>query len=93
MPGEVNHCFYEPRGVAAVIAPWNFPLAISIGMASAAIVTGNPVVFKPSGLTGIVGHQLVEIFREAGLPAGVFNFVPGRGSVIGDFLVDHPDIA
>ncbi len=92
-PGEQNHYFYEPKGVAAVIAPWNFPLAISLGMASAAIVTGNPVVFKPSNLTGIIGCQLVEIFREAGLPAGVFNFVPGRGDVIGDFLVDHPDIA
>jgi RHH-type proline utilization regulon transcriptional repressor/proline dehydrogenase/delta 1-pyrroline-5-carboxylate dehydrogenase len=62
-------------------------------MASAAIVTGNPVVFKPSGLTGIIGHHLVELFREAGLPDGVFNFVPGAGSVIGDALVDHPDIS
>lgn len=93
MPGELNRLFYEPRGVAAVIAPWNFPLAISTGMAAAAIVTGNPVLFKPSGLTGIVGHQLAEIFSEAGLPPGVFNFVPGRGSVIGDFLVDHPAIS
>jgi RHH-type proline utilization regulon transcriptional repressor/proline dehydrogenase/delta 1-pyrroline-5-carboxylate dehydrogenase len=92
-PGEINHYFYEPRGVAAIISPWNFPLAISLGMASAAIVAGNPVVFKPSNLTGIIGWQLVEIFREAGLPAGVFNYCPGKGSVIGDFLVDHPDIA
>ncbi len=91
-PGELNHYFYEPKGVAAVIAPWNFPLAISMGMASAAIVTGNTVVYKPSGLTSIIGWHLVEIFREAGLPAGVFNFTPGRGSVIGDFLVDSPDI-
>ncbi len=92
-PGELNHYFYEPKGLAAIIAPWNFPLAISMGMASAAIVTGNPVIFKPSAITGIIGHHLVEIFREAGLPAGVFNFTPGRGSVIGDFLVDHPDIS
>lgn len=92
-PGEVNHYFYEPKGVAAIIAPWNFPLAISLGMVSAAIVTGNPVVFKPSNLTGIVGWNLVELFREAGLPAGVFNYLPGKGSVIGDYLVDHPDIA
>jgi RHH-type proline utilization regulon transcriptional repressor/proline dehydrogenase/delta 1-pyrroline-5-carboxylate dehydrogenase len=90
--GEINLCWYESRGVAAVIAPWNFPLAISMGMASAAIVAGNPVVYKPSGLTGIIGHQLVELFGEAGLPDGVFNFLPGRGSVIGDALVDHPDI-
>jgi RHH-type proline utilization regulon transcriptional repressor/proline dehydrogenase/delta 1-pyrroline-5-carboxylate dehydrogenase len=93
LAGEINFSWYEPKGVAAVIAPWNFPLAISMGMVSAAIVTGNPVVFKPSGLTGIIGHQLVEIFREAGLPVGVFNFVPGQGSVIGDALVDHPDIS
>ena len=92
-PGEVNQYIYEPKGIAAIIAPWNFPLAISVGMASAAIVTGNPVIFKPSGLTAIIGHQLVEIFREAGLPSGVFNYVPGRSSVMGDFLVDHPDIS
>ncbi|QEM69681.1 L-glutamate gamma-semialdehyde dehydrogenase [Geobacter sp. FeAm09] len=92
-PGELNHYFYEPKGLAAVIAPWNFPLAISMGMASAAIVAGNPVIYKPSNITGIIGHHLVEIFKEAGLPAGVFNYVPGRGSVMGDFLVDHPDIS
>lgn len=92
-PGELNHYFYEPKGLAAIIAPWNFPLAIALGMASAAIVTGNPVIFKPSNITGIIGHQLVQIFREAGLPAGVFNYLPGKGSVMGDFLVDHPDIS
>jgi RHH-type proline utilization regulon transcriptional repressor/proline dehydrogenase/delta 1-pyrroline-5-carboxylate dehydrogenase len=92
-PGEVNQYFYEPKGVAAIIAPWNFPLAISLGMASAAIVTGNTVIFKPSNITGIIGWNLVEIFREAGLPAGVFNFIPGKGSVIGDYMVDHPDIS
>lgn len=92
-PGEVNQYFYEPKGVAAIIAPWNFPLAISLGMASAAIVTGNTVVFKPSNITGIIGWNLVEIFREAGIPAGVFNFIPGKGSVIGDYMVDHPDIS
>src|SRR5512133_380880 len=92
-PGEINQYFYEPKGVAAIISPWNFPLAISLGMASAAIVAGNPVVFKPSNITGIIGWHLVEIFRAAGLPAGVFNYVPGKGSTIGDFMVDHPDIS
>lgn len=92
-PGEINHYFYEPKGVAAVIAPWNFPLAISMGMASAAIVTGNTVIFKPSNLTPVIGRHLVEIFMEAGLPAGVFNYLPGKGSLIGDYLVDHPDIS
>ncbi|HEY3309575.1 MAG TPA: proline dehydrogenase family protein [Desulfuromonadaceae bacterium] len=93
IPGELNQYFYEPRGPAAVIAPWNFPLAISMGMVSAALVTGNPVIYKPSNLTPIIGHQLVEIFREAGLPAGVFNYFPGQGSSIGDRLVDHPAIS
>ncbi|GAB7027315.1 L-glutamate gamma-semialdehyde dehydrogenase [Geotalea toluenoxydans] len=91
--GETNQYFYEPKGVAAVIAPWNFPLAISMGMVSAAIVTGNCVVFKPSGLTSIIGWQLVEIFREVGLPDGVFNFVPGRSGIMGDYLVDHPHVS
>ncbi len=92
-PGELNHYFYEPKGIAAVIAPWNFPLAISVGMASAAIVAGNPVIYKPANITGIIGHHLVEIFKEAGLPDGVFNYVPGRGSVMGDYLVEHPDVS
>ena len=92
-PGEVNQYFYEPRGVAAVISPWNFPLAISCGMASAAIVTGNCVLYKPAQITSVIGWTLCEIFREAGLPDGVFNYVPGRGSVIGDYMVDHPDVS
>lgn len=92
-PGEKNHLFYEPRGVCAVIAPWNFPLAIACGMAAAAIVAGNTVVFKPSSLASLVGHGLAALFKEAGLPDGVFNFCPGRGSVMGDRLVEHPDVA
>lgn len=92
-PGEVNLYSYEPKGIAAIISPWNFPLAISLGMASAAIVAGNTVVFKPSNITGIIGWNLVEIFREAGLPAGVFNYIPGKGSVVGDYMVDHPDVS
>ncbi len=93
LPGEVNLQFYEPRGVAAVIAPWNFPLAISTGMTAAALATGNCVIYKPSGLTPVIGRQLLELFREAGLPAGVLSYLPGRGSVIGDLLVDHPRVA
>ncbi|MHB8708900.1 MAG: aldehyde dehydrogenase family protein, partial [Desulfuromonadales bacterium] len=93
IPGEENVLFFEGRGVAAVIAPWNFPLAIACGMVSAALVTGNTVVFKPSGLTGITGRRLVELFRAAGIPAGVLNFVPGRGGEVGDLLSGHPDIA
>jgi len=90
---ESNYYFYEPKGVTVVIAPWNFPFAISVGMAAAAVVAGNAVVYKPSGQSPVVGHHLVEIFREAGLPAGVFNYLPGRGSVIGDCLVDSPRVA
>jgi len=92
-PGEVNLYFYEPKGIAAVIAPWNFPLAISCGMTSAAIAAGNCVVFKPSGVSPVIGCKLLEVFREAGLPAGVFNYAPGCGSVMGDFLIEHPDIS
>jgi len=92
-PGEVNEYFYQPKGIAAVIAPWNFPLAISCGMCAAAIVAGNCVVYKPSNQSPMIGYNLVEIFEEAGLPAGVFNYVPGRGSVMGDFLVDHSKIS
>lgn len=91
--GEHNVLFYQPKGVAAVIAPWNFPFAIAMGMVSAAIVTGNPVVFKPSSLSSAIGYNLVEIFKEVGLPAGVFNYCPGQSSVMGDYLVEHPDIS
>lgn len=90
---ESNHYFYESKGVTVVIAPWNFPFAISVGMAAAAIAAGNSVVYKPSGQSMVVGHHLVEVFREAGLPDGVFNYVPGRGSVIGDYLVESPKVA
>jgi len=89
---EINQYFYQPKGIAAVIAPWNFPFAISCGMCAAAIVTGNCVVFKPSDRSAVVGHHLVELFSGVGLPAGVFNYTPGRGSVIGDFLADSPKV-
>ncbi len=92
-PGERNHCFYEPRGVTVVIAPWNFPLAISCGMVSAAIVTGNCVVYKPSPLTPIIGRHLVEAFGEACLPPGVFNYVPGRTEVVAEYLIDHAAVS
>jgi RHH-type transcriptional regulator, proline utilization regulon repressor / proline dehydrogenase / delta 1-pyrroline-5-carboxylate dehydrogenase len=93
VPGEMNDYVYEPKGVAAVIAPWNFPLAISCGMSAAAIAAGSPVVYKPSRYTPVVGHTLAQIFQEAGLPPGVFNFVPGRSAVMGDCLVEHPQIS
>ena len=93
LPGETSRLCYTPRGVGAVIAPWNFPLPISVGMTSAAVVTGNTVVYKPASHTPAIGQAVYEIFAQAGLPAGVFNFVPGPGNAIGDFLVTHPDVA
>jgi RHH-type proline utilization regulon transcriptional repressor/proline dehydrogenase/delta 1-pyrroline-5-carboxylate dehydrogenase len=92
-PGELNHYFYQPKGLAVVIAPWNFPLAISCGMSAAAVVTGNCAIYKPSGLSSVTGFTLAELFQQAGLPQGVFNYTPGRGKVIGDYLVDHPDVS
>jgi 1-pyrroline-5-carboxylate dehydrogenase len=85
--GEENEYFYQPMGVGVVIAPWNFPTAILTGMSSAAIVTGNTVVLKPSEHTAVTGAKVTEIFEEAGLPEGVLNFLPGYGSEIGDYLV------
>ncbi|MCA1742615.1 MAG: L-glutamate gamma-semialdehyde dehydrogenase, partial [Desulfovibrionales bacterium] len=92
-PGELNHLFYQSKGIAAVISPWNFPLAISAGMTSAAMVTGNCVLYKPAGVASAIGYGLADIYRKAGIPDGVFHFIPGRGRVIGDYIVEHPDIS
>jgi RHH-type transcriptional regulator, proline utilization regulon repressor / proline dehydrogenase / delta 1-pyrroline-5-carboxylate dehydrogenase len=92
VPGESDLYFYEPRGVAVVIAPWNFPLAIPTGMVSAALVAGNSVVFKPASLTPILGYALVRILHEAGIPGGVLSFVPGSGGEIGDYLAADPRV-
>lgn len=93
LPGEENRFVYAPRGVAAVIAPWNFPLAILTGMTVAALVTGNPAVIKPAEESSVVGWLLCEALRDAGLPDGVFAFLPGPGEVVGAALVEHPDVA
>jgi RHH-type proline utilization regulon transcriptional repressor/proline dehydrogenase/delta 1-pyrroline-5-carboxylate dehydrogenase len=92
VPGEESYQHYWPRGVALVIAPWNFPMAILCGMVSAALVTGNSVIMKPSEQSLNIGAMLMEIFEEAGVPPGVLNFLNGRGSVIGAHLVDHKDV-
>jgi RHH-type proline utilization regulon transcriptional repressor/proline dehydrogenase/delta 1-pyrroline-5-carboxylate dehydrogenase len=92
LPGELNYYRYRPKGLAAVIGPWNFPMAISCGMSAAALVTGNCVLYKPSGLSSVTGYLLAKVFAEAGLPPGVFNFVPGRGSIVGDLLTGHPAV-
>jgi RHH-type proline utilization regulon transcriptional repressor/proline dehydrogenase/delta 1-pyrroline-5-carboxylate dehydrogenase len=93
VPGEENRLIYIPRGVAAVIAPWNFPLAILTGMTVAALVTGNTVVMKPAEQSAIIAAKLMEIFQEIDLPPGVLNYLPGRGEVTGAALVEHPDVA
>ncbi len=87
VPGEESRYFYQPMGVGVIIAPWNFPVAILMGMSSAAIVSGNTIVMKPSEFTSVLGAKVMEIFEEAGVPEGVVNFVPGYGSEIGDYLV------
>src|SRR3989475_3376959 len=92
VPGEESYQHYWPRGVALVIAPWNFPMAILCGMASAALVTGNTVIMKPSEQSIICAAMLMQVFEEAGVPPGVLNFLSGHGSVIGAHLVDHKDI-
>jgi RHH-type transcriptional regulator, proline utilization regulon repressor / proline dehydrogenase / delta 1-pyrroline-5-carboxylate dehydrogenase len=92
VPGEESYHHYWPRGVAFVIAPWNFPIAILCGMASAGIVTGNAVIMKPSEQSIICGAMLMQVFEEAGVPSGVLNFLSGHGSVIGAHLVDHKDV-
>jgi len=76
-----------------VIAPWNFPFAISMGMISAALVTGNTVVYKPSSNSCVTGTMIHSLFARAGLPPEVLHFLPGSGSEIGDFLVTHPRVA
>jgi 1-pyrroline-5-carboxylate dehydrogenase len=90
MPGERDQMVYIPLGVGAIIPPWNFPLAICVGMTSAAIVSGNTVVVKPSSDSPAVAWQFFALMEEIGLPPGVFNFVSGGGGTVGDTLVRHP---
>lgn len=88
--GEQNELRYLPIGVGAIIPPWNFPLAITVGMTTSAIVSGNTVVLKPATPTNVIAYQFVKILEEAGLPAGVVNYVPGAGPVVGEYFVKHP---
>jgi 1-pyrroline-5-carboxylate dehydrogenase len=89
-PGEENEVRYMPLGVGVVIPPWNFPLAICAGMATAALVTGNTVCLKPASTSPVIAAKLVEILHQAGLPTEVLNFVPGPGGTVGDTMVCHP---
>ncbi len=89
-PGERNESFLVPLGAGVVIPPWNFPLAILVGMTVGPVVAGNTVVLKPASATPVIGSKFMEAVAEAGIPPGVVNFLPGSGAVIGDLLVDHP---
>ncbi|MDJ0688221.1 MAG: L-glutamate gamma-semialdehyde dehydrogenase [Xenococcaceae cyanobacterium MO_188.B32] len=89
--GEINRYFYQPKGIVVVISPWNFPLAIATGMTAAALVTGNCTLFKPAETSSIVGAKITEIFVQAGIPKGVLQFVPGKGSEVGAYMVKHKD--
>ncbi|HEY7575067.1 MAG TPA: L-glutamate gamma-semialdehyde dehydrogenase [Thermoanaerobaculia bacterium] len=89
-PGEKNHLEYIPMGVCAVIPPWNFPLAILAGMTTAALVTGNTVVLKPSSDAAGIAWMFQLAAEEAGVPPGVLNFVTGGGATVGNRLVENP---
>ncbi|MBM3241051.1 L-glutamate gamma-semialdehyde dehydrogenase [Candidatus Poribacteria bacterium] len=90
IPDEKNEYSYQPRGVGVVISPWNFPLAIPTGMASAAIATGNAVILKPASQSPVIASWLVDILLDAGIPGGVINYLPGSGEQVGEFLVKSP---
>ncbi len=90
---ETNRLRPCARGVTAVISPWNFPVAILTGMSSAALVTGNPVLMKPAEQSAFLAWHVCKIYRGAGIPEGVVQFLPGRGEEAGDALVRHPDVA
>ena len=92
LPGEVSIESYVARGVAAIIAPWNFPLAILCGMTTAALVTGNTVVIKPAEQSSVIGVIFMKLLREAGVPEGVANLLSGTGESVGSLLVAHPDV-
>jgi len=92
LPGEKARSVLKPYGVWASVAPFNFPFAIAGGMSTGAMITGNTVVFKPASDTPYMGLKLYELLTEAGLPAGVMNYVTGPGSTVGQELIENPGI-
>ena len=93
VPGERNRLEYIPLGVGIVIPPWNFPLAIFTGEVSAALAAGNCVLAKPAEQTSLIAAHAIRLLHEAGVPGEVLNFIPGRGSVVGQHVVADPRIA
>ncbi len=91
-PGEENSYFYQPRGVAVIISPWNFPLAILAGMTVAALVAGNTVIMKPAEQSSVIAAKLFEMIRDAGVPDGVVTYLPGAGAEVGPVLVSSPEV-
>jgi acyl-CoA reductase-like NAD-dependent aldehyde dehydrogenase len=91
--GGLDFTFREPLGVVGLITPWNFPLAIASWKLGPALAAGNTVVLKPAELTPLTAVELERIVVEAGVPEGVFNVVVGQGRVVGERIVEHPDVA
>jgi len=89
--GEENGLMFLPLGVGVSISPWNFPCAIFLGMLAAPIVAGNCVIAKPAEDSGLIAGLMVDILLEAGLPAGVLQFLPGVGPEVGEFLTTHKE--
>src|SRR6266496_1007460 len=89
---EKTRSVLRPYGVWAVVAPFNFPIALATGMAAGALVAGNTIVFKPASDTPLSGLCLYEVLRDAGLPPGVFNFITGPGHTTGNELITNPDV-
>src|SRR5438045_7246343 len=92
-PGVEVEITREPLGVVGLITPWNFPIAIPAWKIAPALAYGNTVVMKPAELVPGCAWALADILANAGLPAGVFNLIMGRGSIVGEVLVTHPDVA
>lgn len=92
VPGGINVTFQEPLGVVGVIVPWNFPMPIAGWGFAPALAAGNTVVLKPAELTPLTALRLAELAEQAGLPEGVLTVLPGKGSVVGDRFVTHPDV-
>jgi acyl-CoA reductase-like NAD-dependent aldehyde dehydrogenase len=92
VPGGLNVTFHEPVGVVGLIVPWNFPMPILAWGMAPALAAGNTVIAKPAELTPLTAIRIGELAAEVGLPGGVFQVMPGKGSVVGQRLVDHPAV-
>src|SRR5690348_350049 len=92
VPGGLDVTFHEPVGVVGVIVPWNFPMPILGWGVAPALAAGNPVIAKPAERTPLTAIRIAELALEAGLPEGVFQVLPGKGSVVGQRLIDHPGV-